>query len=259
VRAADRLKALDPAYVSVTWGAGGSTGRNTIDTVDMIRRELGIESMLHLTCVGTSKVEIDATLVEVRARGIENIMALRGDPPKGNRHFKPHPEGFRYGNELVSHIHERWDFCTGVAGYPEGHPEAPDKETDLQHLKRKVESGAEFIVTQLFFANDDFFDFEDRARAKGITVPILPGIMPITNVSQIKRFTDMCGARIPSPLLERLESIQGDPDAVIKTGIEHATHQCEELLLQGAKGIHFYTLNRSHSTMRILENLRASR
>jgi len=226
--------------------------------VDTIKRRMGIESMAHLTCVGASRSDIDASLEEIQARGIENIMALRGDPPRGDTHFEPHPDGFRYANELVAHIREGWDFCIGVAGYPEGHPEAPGKKTDLENLKRKVEAGGEFIVTQLFFTNDDFFDFVDRARATGIGVPIIPGIMPITNVSQIKRFTEMCGATIPKALLHMLDPIQEDREAVIEVGIDHATRQCEELLRQGAKGIHFYTLNRSRSTMRILENLRST-
>ncbi len=252
----ETLKALNPAYVSVTWGAGGGTRRKTIEIVDTIKRRLGIESMAHLTCVGASKSDLDSILDEVHQRGIENLLPLRGDPPRGDTEFRPHPDGFRYASELVSHVRKRWDFCLGVAGYPEGHPEAANKQEDLEHLKRKVEAGGEFVVTQLFFKNDQFFDFVDRAMAGGIDVPIIAGIMPITNVGQIKRFTETCGATIPNKLLARLDALQDDREAVIEEGIEYATRQCEELLRQGAKGVHFYTLNRSRSSMRILEDLK---
>jgi len=211
--------------------------------------------MAHLTCVGASRTDLDSVLEEIHRRGIENVLALRGDPPRGETQFEPHPDGFRYADELVRHIRAGWNFCLGVAGYPEGHPETPDKEKDLDNLKRKIDSGADFIVTQLFFKNEDFFQFLDRARARGIQVPIIPGIMPITNVNQIKKFTGMCGASLPSTLLQRLETIQEDKEAVIQEGIEYGSRQCRELLDRGAEGIHFYTLNRSRSSMEILKNL----
>ena len=206
--------------------------------------------------MGHSREEIFAVLKELETAGIENIMTLRGDPPQGETDFVPHPDGFRHANELVSFIRSQKSFCLGVAGYPEVHPEAPTKETDLANLKRKVEAGGDFIVTQLFFDKRDYFDFLSRARAVGIHVPIVPGIMPISNVAQIKRFTQMCGAKIPSPLLGELETAEGDREEVIQIGIRHATQQSEELLRGGAPGIHFYTLNRSLSTRTILSNLK---
>ena len=255
LRAAERLRALEPAYVSVTWGAGGSTRRKTLDVVQMIKSRFGLESMAHLTCVGASKAEIDAILDDIDGRGIENVLALRGDPPQGDASFVPHPDGLAHADELVARIRSRWDFSIGVAGYPEGHVESPSLEADLDNLKRKIDAGGDFIVTQLFFKNDAFFDFVDRVRAAGVDVPVLPGIMPITNVGQIKRFTELCGASIPKPLLERIEAVADDREAVIAEGIDYATRQCRELLEQGAKGVHFYTLNLSRSTKTVLENL----
>ncbi len=257
LRAAERLQSLNPAYVSVTWGAGGSTRRKTLDIVQMVKSRFGLESMAHLTCVGASKAEIDAILEDIDTRGIENVLALRGDPPQGDTSFTPHPDGLGHANELVARIRSRWDFSIGVAGYPEGHIESPSLEADLDNLKRKIDAGGDFIVTQLFFKNDAFFDFVERVRAAGIDVPVLPGIMPITNVGQIKRFTELCGASIPTPLLERIEAVADDRDAVIAEGIDYATRQCRELLEQGAKGVHFYTLNLSRSTKTVLENLRS--
>ncbi len=250
------LKELNPTFVSVTYGAGGSTRRKTVELTERIKRDTGIEAMAHLTCVGHSREEILALLDELEAAGIENIMTLRGDPPQEEANFVPHPEGFRHANELVSFIRSKKTFCLGVAGYPEVHPEASSKESDLANLKRKVEAGGDFVVTQLFFDQRDYFDFLSRARAAGIKVPIVPGIMPITNVAQIKRFTQMCGAKIPSPLLGELETAEGDREEVIQIGIRHATQQSEELLRGGAPGIHFYTLNRSLSTRTILSNLK---
>lgn len=251
------LKELRPSFVSVTYGAGGSTRRKTVEITKRIKQEIAIEAMSHFTCVGHGRDEIAAILDEVEAAGIENVMTLRGDPPRGESNFVPHPNGFRYANELVSFIRARKPFCLGVAGYPERHPEAPSKEVDLVNLKRKVDAGADFIVTQLFFNNREYFDFIARARKAGIQLPIVPGIMPVTDVSQIKRFTEMCGAKIPSPLLAELEANDGNKQAVIDTGIRYATRQCEELLRGGAPGIHFYTLNKSLSTRTILSSLRA--
>jgi len=250
------LKPLGPAFVSVTYGAGGSTREKTVAITRRIKRETGIEAMAHLTCVGHGRDEIAALLDEYEAAGIENVMALRGDPPRGETAFTPHPEGFSHANELMSFIRDRKDFCLGGAGYPEMHPEAPSPEADLQNLKRKIEAGCDFVVTQLFFDERDYFDFVARARAAGIDTPIVPGIMPVTNTAQIKRFTQMCGAAIPEPLLARLEAAAGDAQAVAQVGVEHATHQCRALLDGGAPGIHFYTLNRSLSTRRIVANLR---
>ena len=253
-----RLKALEPAFVSVTYGAGGSTREKTVTITQRIKSEAGIEAMAHLTCVGHSRDEIDQLLDEYEEAGIENIMALRGDPPRGDTEFVPHPQGFSHANELIAFIRQRKDFCIGGAGYPEVHPEAPSAEEDLGNLKRKIDAGADFVVTQLFFDERDYFDFVSRVRSRGVITPIVPGVMPITNTAQIKRFTQMCGATIPAPLLAKLEAVTGDADAVIDVGVEHATRQCRALLQGGAPGIHFYTLNRSLSTRKILANLQGA-
>lgn len=253
----ETLKQLTPSFVSVTYGAGGSTRRKTIEITERIKREIGIEAMAHLTCVGHSRGEILTLLEELEAAGIENIMALRGDPPKGETSFVPHPDGFRYASELVNFIRSQKSFCLGVAGYPEVHPEALSKEADLANLKRKVEAGGQFVVTQLFFDSKHYFDLVQRTEAAGIHVPIVPGIMPITNVAQIKRFTQMCGAKISRDLMAELEAVEGNNEAVVQVGIQHATNQCEDLLRGGAPGIHFYTLNKSLATRTIFLNLRA--
>lgn len=255
MKTAEALRALEPSYISVTWGAGGSTRRKTLDLVANIKAKLGVETMAHLTCVGASRADIDAVLAEIREKKIDNVLALRGDPPKGQAAFTAHPDGFAYANELVAHIRARQPLCIAAAGYPEGHPETPDKARDLDNLKRKVDAGADFVVTQLFFDNADYFGFVERARKAGIRLPIIPGLMPVTNVGQLKRFTAMCGARIPDPLARALETIQEDPEAVVRAGIEHGLKQSEGLLAGGAPGIHFYTLNRSRSTAEILRQL----
>jgi methylenetetrahydrofolate reductase (NADPH) len=252
------LKELEPSFVSVTYGAGGSTRRKTVEITKRIKQELGIEAMSHLTCVGHSRDEISAVLDEIEAAGIENVMTLRGDPPRGETNFVPHPDGFSHANELVRFIRSRKPaFCLGVAGYPEGHPEALSKEADLENLKKKVDAGADFVVTQLFFDNRDYFDLIERAQARGIGLPVVPGIMPITDLTQIKRFTQMCGAKIPAALLAELEIVDGTKEAVAEIGIRYATAQCEFLLKNGAPGIHFYTLNKSTSTRTILSALKA--
>ena len=252
----ENLKSWNPGYISVTYGAGGSTRSKTLDLVGRIKHQIGLESMAHLTCVGHTADEIRGILDLLKEKGIENILALRGDPPQGEEKFVKTENGFEYGNELVAFIQKNYSFCLGVAGYPEGHVECPDKAADLDNLKRKVDAGADFIVTQLFFDNRFFIEFLERARAIGIQVPIIPGIMPIINARQTKRFTKMCGASIPSDLLARLEEHQEDSLAIGRIGVEHATRQCEELLKLGVPGIHFYTLNRSKATLNILENLK---
>ena len=250
------LQKLHPTFVSVTYGAGGNTRRRTIDVVTKAKGELGQESMAHVTCVGSTEEEMRDVLDELKRQGIENVLPLRGDPPAGTDVFEKKPGGFGYANELVSFIKENYDFCLGVAGYPEGHQEADDFDTDLANLKLKVDAGADFVITQMFFDNRFYFDFVVQARAIGIDVPLIPGIMPILNLGQIQRFTQMCGASIPEELLERLEAIKEDADAVRQCGVEHAAQQCRELLESGVPGIHFYTLNRSTSTRDILENLK---
>jgi methylenetetrahydrofolate reductase (NADPH) len=258
-RTIDELKPLKPSFVSVTYGAGGSTRDRTLELVGRIKNELGIEAMAHLTCVGSTVEEIESVLAKLGERGIENVLALRGDPPQGQTTFVRHEGGFGYASELARFVRSRSTFCVGGACYPEGHIECPDKELDLRHLKQKVDAGVDFLVSQLFFDNLDYFDFVARARAAGINLPIVPGIMPITNVAQVKRFTQMCGARIPKLLAKRLEGVAHDPEAVVRVGVEHATAQCKGLLEGGAPGVHFYTLNKSPATREVFLNLKRMR
>ena len=253
---AREMKDLKPGYISVTYGAGGGTRDKTLEIVSRIKHEIGIESMAHLTCVGHSKQEIKTILDQIKSQGIENVIALRGDPPKDQTRFVPHPDGFGHASELVQFIQGSYDFCIAVAGYPEGHIEAKDKETDWNFLERKVSLGADFIVSQLFFNNQDFFTFEKKMKEKGIKVPMIPGIMPITNFNQIVRFTQMCGAKIPDAVVRDLDPVKEDLEAVAAYGIEYATRQCEDLIRHGVPGIHFYTLNKSKSTKAIIQNLR---
>lgn len=255
---ARELQPLGPSFISVTYGAGGSTRRNTIDIVCRMQQELGIVAVAHLTCVGHSQDELRDVLSELQERGVENLMCLRGDPPKGQTNFVPAPDGFANAYQLVTLARSLGDFSIGVAGYPELHPECPDKDLDLQHLKEKVVCGADFVTTQLFFDNNDYFDFCRRARAVGITSRIVPGIWPITNYKQIQRVAQMCGATLPEALRRKLEPVADDQQAVFEIGIAWASRQCEELLAGGAPGIHFYTMNRSHATQRIFEHLRES-
>jgi methylenetetrahydrofolate reductase (NADPH) len=255
---ARELKPLGPSFISVTYGAGGSTRQNTLDLVCRFQAELGLLAMAHLTCVGHSQAELREVLGELKDRGIENVMCLRGDPPRGQSSFVPAPDGFSHAYELVTLARSLHDFCIGVAGYPEPHPECPDKQLDLEHLKAKVDCGADFVTTQLFFDSRDYFDFRDRAQRIGIRLRIIPGIMPITNYRQIVRFAQMCGATIPAALRERLEPVADDPPAVLEVGVDWAWRQCEELLAGGAPGIHFYTMNRSLATQRIFARLRES-
>ncbi|HEY0465767.1 MAG TPA: methylenetetrahydrofolate reductase [NAD(P)H] [Polyangiaceae bacterium] len=251
-----RLQAYDPAYVSVTYGAVGSTRRLTVDLVTRIKREVGLEAMAHLTCVGATREEIRGVLDQLQAAGIDNVLALRGDPQKGETTFVKSEGGFGYASELTAFIRESYDFCLAGACYPESHPESASAVADLENVKLKVMAGVEVLVTQLFFDSRDYFSFVARARAAGINVPIIAGIMPITNLSQVKRFTALCGAMIPGPLLARLEAAGSDLVLVQQIGVEHATAQCRELIDGGAPGIHFYTLNRSPATVEVLERLR---
>ena len=255
---ARELQPLGPSFISVTYGAGGSTRRNTIDLVCRFQEELSIVGMAHLTCVGHSQNELREVLAELKDRGVENLMCLRGDPQKGQESFVAAADGFSHAAELVALARTLNDFCLGVAGYPEPHPECLDKQQDLAHLKAKFDCGADFIVTQLFFDNRDYFDFCTRARDIGIRGRIIPGIMPITNYRQIVRVAKMCGSSIPEALHKRLDPVADDPQATLEIGVEWAWRQCEELLAGGAPGIHFYTLNRSLATQRIFERLRHS-
>lgn len=252
------LRDYNPSYVSVTYGAGGSTRRLTVDLVKRIKGEIGLETMAHLTCVGASREQIGEVLDELSAGGVENVLALRGDPPKGETAFVATDGGFRYASELVAFVKSGYPFCVAAACYPEGHPEAPGFDADLNHLKQKVDAGVDVLVTQLFFDNRDYFRFVQSARDAGISIPILAGIMPITNYSQVKRFTAMCGATIPPELRKALDATDGEPDQVSALGVAHATEQCRGLIAGGAPGIHFYTLNRSNATRKVLEALQGS-
>jgi len=250
--AVETLRACRPSFVSMTYGAGGGTRERTLDLVERAQRELGITTVAHLTCVGSSRQEIGEVLARLAGAGIENLLALRGDPPAGEAGFRAAPGGFSYAAELVSFIREsRHDFCVGAACYPEGHLETHDIEADLRHLVTKVAAGVDFLVTQLFFDNEDYKAFVRRARAAGIQVPILPGLMPVTNVGQTERFTKMCGARIPQELYRRLRIVADDPSAVVATGVQWTVDQGRLLLRDGAPGLHFYTLNRSSATLAV--------
>src|SRR4051794_1458259 len=250
------LKDDRPDYVSVTYGAGGSTRDRTVEITKWIKQDLGIEAMAHLSCVGEPVSRLREILDEIGAAGIENVLALRGDPPRGETEWTPHPEGLGSSPELVELVAP--DFCVGGACFPEVHPEAPDREHDLVFTKKKVDAGASFLITQLFFDNQLYFDFVREARAAGIDVPIIPGIIPVTNFAQIKRFTEMCGASIPAQLECELESRKDDPDAVRDLRGAYATLQCSELLARGAPGIHFYVLNRAPVARSVLAALRAA-
>lgn len=251
----DELHPLKPTYVSVTYGAGGSTRRKTVDLVEKIQNQLGVRAMAHLTCVGHTSEEIGGILDDLWRCGIENVLCLRGDPPQGQIQFVATEGGFAHASDLAQFARSRHDFCIGVAGYPEGHPQCLNKTRDLEMLKLKLENGGSFVITQLFFDNDDFYRFRDAARAMGIKAPIVAGIMPVLNVAQIKRFIGMCGAKIPHPLLLKLEGVEGDADAVYRAGVEHAASQCRDLLANGADGLHFYTLNKSKATVEIVKLL----
>ncbi len=271
LRSLERLAPLEPDFVSVTYGAGGSTRVRTLELVERIKRDLGIEAMAHLTCVGASKAEIGEVVDRLGEAGITNILALRGDPPKGETKFVAPVDGFAHATELVGFIRDRSpEFCIGAACYPEVHPECKDAALDIQHLRAKVDAGADFLITQLFFDNSRFAAFEQTARAAGIDVPIIAGIMPVTNVSQIQRFSQMCGASIPEALAKRLHEVEGDPQEVFWTGVSYAAHQCRGLLRPaagnpfsrapaGVAGIHFYTLNKSPAARAIFEILRIAR
>ncbi|MBU2590987.1 MAG: methylenetetrahydrofolate reductase [NAD(P)H] [Nitrospinae bacterium] len=253
-----QLKGLEPSYVSVTYGAGGSNAGKSLDLISTIKERFGLESMAHLTCVNSRADDITKVLDAYRDAGVANILALRGDPPAGSREFKASEGGYRHASELVSHIKKNYDFCIGVAGYPEGHPESKSIDEDIRNLKLKVDAGGDFIVTQLFFNNDDFFRFEEMVRQAGIEVPIIPGIMPITNFGQIERFTSMCGASIPDTVRNDLSDIKDDADEVAEYGTEYALRQCKGLIERGVAGIHFYTLNKSMATVTILKALHLS-
>ena len=257
--ALSELKTLKPSFVSVTYGAGGSTREKTIEIVKRIREEYGLEAMAHFTCVGATVPELRGTLQEMRDAGIDNVLALRGDPPVGEEVWQKTEGGLEYSRELVELIAADYPFAIGAACFPETHIHATSPEDDLEHLAAKVRGGVDFLITQLFFDNSVYFRFIERARAAGIEVPIIPGIMPITRVGQVERMAKMCGSTITAELHRELHAREDDAEAVLDFGVAYATLQCAELLAAGAPGIHFYTLNRSPATRAILSALKLAK
>jgi methylenetetrahydrofolate reductase (NADPH) len=255
LRAIERVSAFAPDFVSVTYGAGGSTRAFTEEITMHVKRKTVLEVMAHLTCVGQSKEEIHRVLERLDRARVENVIALRGDPPRGQASFTPVAGGFNHSTDLIKHIKENFQFGVAAACYPEGHTESPDLDTDIRFAKLKVDEGADFLITQLFYDNNDFFEFIERAHKAGINVPIVPGVLPILSASQIRRFTALCGAKIPPDLDQQLDKYADDDDAVRELGIEHSTQQVKELWDCGVPGIHFYVLNRSYSVSKILTNL----
>jgi methylenetetrahydrofolate reductase (NADPH) len=250
------LARFGPGYCSVTYGAGGGSRHKTLSLVDRLQRELGIPAMAHLTCVGSTRDQIRQLLTEARSLGIHNILALRGDPPAGAEAFVMTAGGFQYAFELVQLVREMDQFSVGVAGFPEGHVECKDgKLVDWQRLKAKIDCGADFVLTQMFFDNAFFYEFRDYLERLGVTVPIVPGVIPILSAGQITKFTALSGAAIPPRLRKRLETLANDDAAAAAFGIEFAAEQCADLVRQGAPGLHFYTLNKAHSSAAILKNL----
>jgi len=258
-RALEELRPLAPAFVSVTYGAGGSTRGKTLEIVSRVREEYALEAMAHFTCVGATTDELRATLDEMRARGLENVLALRGDPPQGETEWTMTDGGLEFSHELVQLIRGDYPFAVGAACFPETHVHATSPEDDLRHLKEKVDAGVDFLITQLFYDNAVYDDFVRRARDIGIEVPIVPGVMPITNIGQITRIADLCGSDIPAPLKAEMEARADEPEALLDFGVAYATLQCADLLAKGAPGIHFYTLNRSPATRAILSALKLTR
>jgi methylenetetrahydrofolate reductase (NADPH) len=253
------LRELEPDFVSVTYGAGGSTREGTVEITRALKDELGLETMAHLSCVGETTDGLSTTLDQIAAAGIENVFALRGDPPRGQEDFVQPEGGLGSAAELAAFIGTRWDFTVGGACFPEVHPEAPDLETDLAYLRTKVEAGASFLITQLFFDNQVYFDFVAAARAAGIEVPILAGVIPVASFAQTKRICELCDASIPARLEAAFAAAGGDERAEFELGIAYAAQQCSELLLAGTPGIHFYALNRAPATRAVLGALRAAR
>lgn len=252
------LQPLRPAFVSITYGAGGSTRARTVALAKQIQQETGLTVVAHVTCVGASRAQLRDLFDDLARSGIRNVLALRGDPPKAAPAFESGAGGFSHATELIAMLRRNYDFCIGAACYPEKHPEAESLDADLARLREKAAAGADFFVTQLFFDNAAFFEFERRARAAGITAPILPGLMPITNFDQIERFTAMCGASIPPKLRFEMEARKGDGEAVEALGVAYASMQAVALLQAGVPGIHFYTLNRSPATRAIVSSLLAA-
>jgi methylenetetrahydrofolate reductase (NADPH) len=249
------IKRLNPGFCSVTYGAGGSTREKTVGLVEAIHNGCGLEVMCHLTVVGQSKAEARAILQRLKEKGIENLLALGGDPPQGMADWHPHPDGFHHAIELVREAAALDCFSIAVAGFPECHPRAASREADLRFLQEKINAGAVAVITQLFFDNDDYFRFVEDLRKLGVTVPIIPGVLPILSVSQLRRFTALCGSKIPAKLEKELVKVENDDDGAVQLGIEYASKLCEELIRSGVAGLHFYSLNKSHSVQAICKNL----
>ncbi|MEO0796366.1 MAG: methylenetetrahydrofolate reductase [NAD(P)H] [Verrucomicrobiota bacterium] len=257
LRTANAIKDHNPDFVSITYGAGGSSRERTIDYGELMRDLFKFEVMPHLTCVGHSRDDLAKILERFQGSDFHNIMTLRGDPPKGQKDFQPHPDGLAYASDLVGFIRERFpDFCLGVAGYPEKHPEATDLDTDLANLKTKVEAGADFITTQLFFRNADYFSFVEKCRAIGIEIPVLPGLLTALSFDQVNKFCGFCGASVPRELAAKLEAVKGDDSASESVGVDWAFQQIRELLDKGAPGVHLYILNRSGPAEAFMQKLR---
>jgi methylenetetrahydrofolate reductase (NADPH) len=249
-----QLLKLDPSFVSVTYGAGGSSQERTFNLVDYLQNKIGLNTMAHYTCVGSSRDKIAKDMEYLKQIGIENVMLLRGDPPKGN-HFSAPENGFSYASDLISFVKQKFTFSIGAAANPEKHPDSITMEEYLKNLKVKCDAGANFLITQLFFDNKAYFRFVVSARQAGIACRIIPGIIPITGYKQIKRFVDMTATSFPEDLLEKIKAYQDDPDKVYQIGIDHAIKQSIDLLEQGAPGLHFYTLNKSRAAVEVFESL----
>lgn len=250
-----QLVRLNPSFVTVTYGAGGSTHERTFALVDFLQNKVGLNTMAHYTCVDASRDKVSADLLHLNNIGIENLMLLRGDPPKGQGKFIPHPDGFAYSSDLITFAKQQHPFCIGGATYVEKHPEAVSLDADIQNLKRKVDAGADFLITQLFFINNYYFDFVSKVRAAGINCRVIPGIIPITTYGQIKRFGDMSGGTVPQALIQQMEPYKDNAEKIYQIGMDYAIQQCRDLLVLGAPGLHFYTLNKSRATVEIFETL----
>jgi methylenetetrahydrofolate reductase (NADPH) len=251
-----RLVEFGPSYITCTYGAGGSTQDTTLGIVSRVHREFQLPVATHLTCVGATVDGLRDYLRRAHGEGVENVVALRGDPPRGDTKFRPVPGGFSYANELVALIRSEFDdFGVAVAGYPETHQEAASPESDLTNLKQKVAAGADVVITQLFYDNADYFAFRQRCQDLGIRVPIVPGLLPITNFAQVKRITSLCGARLPEKLVAKLESATEDTEKQFELGVDFAIQQTQDLIDAGVPGIHFYVLNRSEAAARVLSEV----
>lgn len=252
----ESLAALQPDFVSVTFGAGGSTREGSRQLVEKLKDEKGLEVVAYFACYGLGPEDIIAVLDSYQAIGIENILAVRGDEPQ-DKDFEPHPDSLQHASDLIAYIRPRYDFCIGAAGYPEGHKEAMSKEKDLEYLKLKVDQGAEYIIANYFYENGYFFDFSEQCRSLGINVPILPGVMPIYSVKMMEMLASICGATITDEIRQGIQALpEDDKDALVAFGIEFAVRQCRELLKAGVPGLHLYTMDRSKSALSIVNQLR---